>query len=141
MPLSDNDLRSELSYAYLHAIAAAAGCECQISQRLSDNRGIDARLMAHGELAPQPSLTQFDIYIQLKATSQNLISNHGRISFRLDREQYDKLRNINVGNSWLLVLLRLPENRTDWLGCSPEALTLRRCAYWVSLYGRQPFPI
>ena len=28
-PLSDNDVKSELSYAYLHAVAGRAGCECR----------------------------------------------------------------------------------------------------------------
>jgi hypothetical protein len=135
VPLTDNDIKSELSYAYLHAVAARAGCECQVTQRHSDNRGIDARLMASGEFATPPSLTQFDVYIQLKATSQQLRSLGSKIPFDLEVEQYDKLRVTTAGNPWLLILLRMPAGANDWLRCSPQALTLKRCAYWVSLYG------
>ena len=57
MSLSENDIKSELSYASLHAIAARAGCECQVSQRHSDNRGI-ARLYRRGpEICARPPNT------------------------------------------------------------------------------------
>jgi hypothetical protein len=135
MPLSENDIKSELSYAYLHAVAARAGCECQVSLRHSDNRGIDARLMASGNFAPAPSLTQFDLYVQLKATSHQPPSGRGPLPFDLEVEQYNKLRTTTSGNPWLLVVLFLPAASANWLQCSPQALTLRRCAYWVSLYG------
>lgn len=135
MPLGDNDIKSELSYAYLHAVAARAGCECQVSQRHSDNRGIDVRLMANGQFAAPPSLTTFDVYIQLKATSQQLPVHSGKIAFDLDVEQYNKLRVTTAGNPWLLLLLRMPAAANDWLRCTPQALTLKRCAYWVSLHG------
>lgn len=135
MSLSDNDIKSELSYVYLHAVAACAGCECQYSLRHSDNRGIDARLMAFGEFAPAPSLTQFDLYIQLKATSQPLRKRNGRLAFDLDVDQYDKLRVTSAGNPWLLVVLQLPADPAEWLKCSPRALTLKGVAHWLSLYG------
>src|SRR5205823_10967480 len=102
------DIKSELSYAYLHAVAACAGCECQMSHRLSDNQGIDARLLAEGDFAPAPSLTVFDVYVQLKATSQDLTVRRGKIAYDLEVEQYEKLRVTTAGNPWLLVLLQLP---------------------------------
>lgn len=140
MPASDNDVRSELSYAYLHAIAARARCDCQISQRLSDNECIDARLTASGEFSPPPSLTIFDVYVQLKATSQELAVVRGRFSFRIKRREYDKLRVTRVGNQWILVLLILPATSDDWLKVTTRALTIKRCAYWVSLRGADPSP-
>jgi hypothetical protein len=124
-----------VSYVYLHAVAARVGCSCQVSERHSDNRGIDARLMAHGEWAPQPSLTTFDVHVQLKATSQQLPVRHGKIAFDLEVEQYNKLRVTTAGNPWLLVLLLMPADASDWLKCTPHGLTLKRCAYWASLYG------
>jgi len=41
---SSLDIESELSYAYIHAVAAHAGMECCITGHHSDNRGIDARI-------------------------------------------------------------------------------------------------
>jgi hypothetical protein len=135
MPLADNDIKSELSYAYLHAVAVRAGCECQIAQRHSDGMGVDARLFVQGDFAPPPSLTRFDIEVQLKATSQSLASVEDRFAFRLAVEEYDKLRLTLSENALILVVLQLPADAAQWLVCSPEALTLKRCAHWVSLFG------
>ena len=33
-------------------------------------------------------------------------------------------------------MLALPGKQADWLSVAPEALILRRCAYWVSLRGQ-----
>lgn len=136
MPIPDDDIKSELSYAYLHGVAAQTGCGCQISERLSDNLAIDARITANGIFAPAPSLTVFDIYVQLKATtSPNYISNNRLLSFQLRKSQYDKMRSTTIGNQWILVLLVLPPAKEDWLKVSPTALSIKRCAYWVSLRG------
>jgi hypothetical protein len=134
MPLDDNDIKSELSYAYLHAVTARAGCECQVSLRHSDYRGIDARIMVSGEFGPPPARTLFGVYIQLKATSRQLKPARGKIPFDLEVGQYNRLRIKTSGNPWLLVLLLVPASAREWLKCSPQALTLKRCAYWVSLY-------
>jgi hypothetical protein len=75
------------------------------------------------------------VYVQLKATSQRLEPSNGKIPFDLEVGQYNKLRITTSGNPWILVLLMLPKAANDWLKCSPQALTLKRCAYWVSLYG------
>src|SRR4051794_20465282 len=102
MPLADNDIKSELSYAYLHGVAARAGCECHHGGRHSDNLGIDARLTAMGVFAPAPSLTVFDVYVQLKATSQDLAVVRNRFSFRLEKAQYNKMRVTTLNNQWIL---------------------------------------
>jgi Domain of unknown function (DUF4365) len=135
MPLSDNDVKSELSYAYLHAVAARAGCACEVALRHSNGMGVDARLVIKGDFAPSPALTRFDLAIQLKATSQPLAVVEGRYAFRLAVEEYDKLRDITSESALLLVVLQLPDDPVEWLICSPEALTLKRCAHWVSLFG------
>jgi len=49
--------------------------------------------------------------------------------------QYDRLRQNNGEPHRLLVVLVLPNNPDEWLTCSPEALLLKKAAYWVSLYG------
>ena len=40
------ETESELSYAYLHAVAAGAGMSCEVSGRHVDNMGIDAIVRA-----------------------------------------------------------------------------------------------
>lgn len=55
-----------------------------------------------------------------------------------DVRTYDLLRLETRGCPRLLVLLVLPEDEAQWLGQTVEELTLRRCAYWVSLRGAEP---
>ena len=43
--LSVQNIESELSYAYLHAVAAQAGVSCTQGSRHEYNHGIDARLL------------------------------------------------------------------------------------------------
>jgi hypothetical protein len=135
MALADNDIKSELSYAYLHAVAARAGCECQVTGRHSDALGIDARLIASGAFAPAPSLTRLIVDVQLKATNQTLKTVKGRLAYPLEVEQYNKLRVTTASSPLLLIVLQLPPNPDDWLTCTPRALSLKGCAHWVSLHG------
>jgi hypothetical protein len=66
MPLTANNIESELSYAYLHAVAARAGMECAPSGRHSDGAGIDARIHALGFFGGP--ITDITVEVQLKAT-------------------------------------------------------------------------
>lgn len=46
MILTPNNIKAELSYAYLHAVAARGGLECVVAGRHSDGAGVDAILRA-----------------------------------------------------------------------------------------------
>ncbi len=73
--------------------------------------------------------------IQLKATINLGEAQSGAFSYDLKRRNYDLLR-ISTQVPRLLVLLALPKNEGDWLNVSPDALILKRCAYWISLSGQ-----
>ncbi len=137
MPLTDNDIESELSYAYLHAVAAAAGCECCVSGRMSDNHKIDATIRCFDDFGPD-TMSNVTLQIQLKATRQNLHQTTTKIAFDLDLETYETIRATPSESAQLLVLLQLPPAKSQWLSCNSRALSLRKCAYWVSLVGAPP---
>src|ERR1700682_5520873 len=108
MSLATNEIECELSYAYLHAIATQAGCECQVTGPHSEGMGCDARLFVDADFGLYPSLSRFSVEIQLKATSTALKSTRRRFSFRLRRDLYDKLRRTDIESPLLLVVLQLP---------------------------------
>src|SRR5579862_8941163 len=133
MPLSDNDIEAELSYAYLHAVAAHASFECVCTGRHSDNAGVDARVHALGDFGgPRSDVT---LEVQLKATSQAPNDLGDKYSYSLKRKHYDKLRSGNTECQRLLIVLFLPKDAAEWLQHSETELALRRCAYWISLRG------
>jgi hypothetical protein len=138
-PLTPENIESELSYAYLHAVAAHAGIGCEIAGRHSDNAGVDAKLTAWGPFPGGGYRTEVDVKVQLKAT----VSQPGRAGNCLPYvlrsiSQYDDLRTDAVSTPRILVVLFLPSKQNEWLSHSEDALSLRKCAYWVSLRGAAP---
>ena len=135
MALSQQDIESELSYAYLHAVAARAGMECAGSGRHSDNAGVDAFVRYRGpKLAADSTRTDITLEVQLKATKVAPAIVNERYSYgQLTVARYDKLRSASTESQLLLVLFYLPEKPEEWLTQSQEELSLKRCAYWASL--------
>jgi Domain of unknown function (DUF4365) len=133
--LTENNIKAELSYAYLHAVAARASFGCEYAGRHSDNAGIDAYLRIKERLAPDSVHTNFAVEVQLKSTSKLPVLEAGRYSYWLDEiERYDELRERSGPMPKLLAVLFLPENPAQWLEQSEDALIGRRCVYWVSLW-------
>jgi hypothetical protein len=113
--LSMQNIESELSYAYLHAIASRAGIICEYAGRHSDAAGVDAVLRVKGRLATDSSLTQFTVDVQLKATKKAPVEQAGRYSHSLEVKNYDALRSTDAGAPQLLVVLFLPDDAETWL--------------------------
>lgn len=134
--LSPPNIESELSYAYLHAVAARAGMSCKEGNRHDDNSGVDAELRGWAPFPNGGYLTEIDLNIQLKATISVPSDDGQSFSYFLRGvKRYNDLRAGAQATHRILVVLFLPENAVDWLYQTKEELALRRCAYWVSLRG------
>ena len=135
-PLSSENIESELSYAYLHAVASHAGMSCVSATRHEDNNGIDATLTAWGPFKGGGYLTEVSMKIQLKATVTEPYDDGENLSYFLNGvNRYNDLRSETLSTARLLVVLFLPSDVSQWLEHSDEQLSLRKCAYWVSLRG------
>ena len=135
-PLSSNDVESELSYAYLHAVASRAAISCHVAGRHEDNNGVDARLRAHVRSAAPGDLMEVDFDVQLKATIAQPKESGGAYKYSLrGARRYNDLREAGLTTPRILIVLFLPKDAQEWLTHTPEQLVLRRCAYWVSLRG------
>ncbi len=134
--LTDQNVEADLSYAYLHAVAARGAFSCSYTHRHLDDAGVDAQIHEDGrQLAPDSIRTSFALHVQLKATRMPPILQNGRFSYNLRIGQYNKLRQTRLESARVLVVLYLPPNPAEWLQHSEEALIARKCAYWVSLQG------
>jgi hypothetical protein len=135
-PLGLNDIEAELSYAYLHAVAAQAGIACAVSSRHLDNAGIDARLTGWGPFPGGGSRIEVDLNVQLKATIAAPVDDGTSYSYFLHgTKRYNDLTVKTLATPRILVVLFLPPNPEQWLGLTEDELVLRRCSYWVSLRG------
>jgi len=110
-PLSAENIESELSYAYLHAVAAQAGVSCEVAGRHADNAGIDAKLTGWGPFPGGGYRTEVDVKVQLKATVRQSAVVGGCCSYSLQGiARYDDLRTEAVStpasSSYYFCLLR-----------------------------------
>jgi len=135
-PLTDNDIESEISYAYLHAVASHVGAGCHSANRASDGNGIDAIVTGWGPFENGGYLQEVDIKVQLKATIGIPNINNGYISYFLNGiNRYNDLRTAALATHRILVVMFLPPQIEHWLNITEEELMLKKCAYWVSLRG------
>jgi len=135
-PLSDQNVESELSYAYLHAVAAHAGVACNETGRHLDNAGVDAQLTGWAPFPNGGYRQEVNVNVQLKATVKEPTLVGSSYSYSLDGiQRYEDLRTDAISLPRILVVLFLPKNREKWISHTEDALSLHNCAYWVSLRG------
>jgi len=128
------NIESELSYAYLHAVCSKAGLSCNQGNRHDDGAGVDVVITYRGELK-HTYLREIPLSVQLKATTTQPSEKNGNFSYFLQGvDRYNKLRANDSPVYKILVVLFLPENQDDWLKCSAEELIMKKAAYWVNLY-------
>ncbi|MBV8278875.1 MAG: DUF4365 domain-containing protein [Verrucomicrobia bacterium] len=125
-----------MSYAYLHAVVSHAAMSCRYGTRLEDKNGIDATITAWGPFPGGGRYQEIDLKVQLKATidTPTDYGTHCSYFFR-GISQYEDLRKDTVATHRILVVLFLPRDASEWLTHDVEALTMRKCAFWVSLRG------
>lgn len=132
MPLPENELKEELSYAYIHALSARAGFTCDRPGK--DRQSMDVQVNSEGRACEQALIVQAHLGIQLKATAQE-IPDGNEIPFSLPIKNYNDLRCLNAIPR-LLVLFVMPPDANQWLRCEiEEHLITRRCAYFLNLFG------
>ena len=121
----------QFSFAFLHAIAAQAGCNH--STPAVDDHSVDLKLSKNvsGHLLDDP-----EINIQMKSTYQDLQRCGDVLKYELhNMKNYNDLRKTNLQIQRILVLVRMPENPDDWIQYQDSHIELYRDAYWVSLKG------
>ena len=126
--------KEELSRAYVHAVAAR--CGFAVGSWSQDQGCVDVSIGA-GSALGGGTLEDPRLDLQLKCTSDVRHQTEDHIVWKLSRVHYDKLR-ARSSIPKLLVVLVLPGTEPEWMEHSPEALVIRRCAYWLSMVGMPP---
>ena len=121
--LPDTEIQKELSEAYLRAVVFRRGLNLQYFE---NDRGFDGTIVF-----PRKGVDKVDY--QLKATTVYSIRNDA-IVYDLDVKNYNLLIE-EEGSPSVLILFIMPNDPQQWLAQSDEELSLRKCAYWVSLMG------
>ena len=131
--MDENEQKQQLSIAYLHAVASAAGFACQAPG--VDDDSVDRTNVARGWVHRKAVLRSPKIDVQLKSVVREPFTGADRsLTFRLSKKNYDELRHRSMVPRLLVVLL-LPRRRRRWLEQDDERMLSRYAAYYVSLAG------
>lgn len=130
--LTDNQVKEQLSIAYVNAVAAMCNFSCEFTR--IDLDSIDVTVKCNGFLATDSIIRSPEIQIQLKATENMTINSDSNYPFPLTIKNYDDLRG-NTLTPRLLVVLNLPTGKVNWLSHSVNDIILRNCSYWLNLKG------
>jgi hypothetical protein len=133
--LTRNQIESELSLAYLQAVAAVKTFAVDVPHVDSDS--IDAVISGKGLIDETSIRHSPRIEIQLKASINANPNDDGNIPFDLTLKNYNDLR-AEALLPRLLVLLALPRAECDWLIHSPDNLIIQNCCYYLNLKGLPP---
>ena len=131
--MDENEQKQQLSVAYLHAVASAAGFACETRQ--VDNDSVDRTILARGWLHDKSLVRSPRIDVQLKSIAkESLKAGQNSFWFRLSKKNYNDLRS-RVMVPRLLVVLLLPREPGQWVEQNDERMLSRYAAYYASLFG------
>jgi hypothetical protein len=128
--LTDDDIREQLSIAFIHTVASRAGYAWEPTR--IDKDGIDGRVRARDFIDPRATVRSPSIGFQLKATT-TITGSPDPIPYPLKQGNYNHLRGDKFAEPRYLALLVLPEDPAEWVKLDADALVLRRCMHWKSL--------
>jgi len=129
--MDENEQKQQLSLAYLHAVASAAGYSCYLPY--VDDDSVDRALAAHGKIPGLLESSRIDL--QLKSMVRDaLTEDEAAFTYRLRKKNYDDLRGVHMVPRLLVVLL-LPRSPVKWVEVSHQELLSRYAAYYLSLSG------
>ena len=124
-------IKEELSKSYLNAVCSRAGIDVECMTHDADSIDVHIKkeyTASNGEIC----ISQMNI--QLKATSQILREDDQTISFPLKVKNYNDLRK-RCACPFLLCVLFLPNDETEWINHSTSELIIKRCMHWMNLVG------
>lgn len=132
--MTRNHRQEALCRAYVQAVAALAGVG---TSKPEPDYGIDLLLREIAILNGQYQDTSVQIDLQLRATTRASMTETALV-YDLDVNTYNKLRILSTGSPRILIVQVLPETEDEWLSQSQDQLSIRHCAYWLSLEGAPP---
>ncbi|MEO5362949.1 MAG: DUF4365 domain-containing protein [Magnetococcus sp. DMHC-8] len=126
-----NRRKEQFSAAYVRAVAATAGYG--VHRPDPDDDSVDLTIAARGG---HGTIRSPRLDIQLKCTANaEFNAEQTSFTFPLPIKNYDDLRGDDVMVPRLLVVVRVPNELSQWTEVTEDRLLLRHCGYWVSLRG------
>lgn len=138
MPNTINEIKEDLSIAYIRAISAINGYGIIKEER--DNDGMDIAIKCKGYPDKDSKYVSPVLEMQLKASnSKNKLKflSNGNIQYSLEASNYNILVEENRLLDMILILYVLPEDEAKWVKHTEYSTRLAHGAYWITLRGRE----
>lgn len=124
----------QLQFAYLEAVAAAAGCN--VLTPIYDE-GVDVEVHHSNPCHHAIPERKARLEVQLKATSGSAAN--GCVAARMSAKRFREFALADPYVPRIVVIMRLPRRQEHWVFADHRALGIFHLAYWVNLAGR-PIP-
>jgi len=121
-----NDMKEELSMAYVHMLSSACGLTVGTWSKDFDCR--DVTLSSSVDYSPNLYGPKIDI--QLKCTGQESVVRSNSVAWSLDTRAYGKMSKLNRSNPALFCVLVTDADVGLWLRHDREGLLARSHMYW-----------
>ncbi len=125
--------KEQFSKAFVHAISTVAGYKAATPTEIDDD-SVDYMVSATGG---NGTIRSPKLEMQLKCTAVPSLLDDG-LHFPLEIKNYNDLIPVNLQVPRILVVVIVPASVSEWILQSEDELSMRKCAYWISLRG---FPV
>lgn len=120
-----NEKKQQFSLAFVHMVAAAAGCS--IKSHSTDYDGVDITIASSAEYQTF-YCPQFEL--QLKCTSEHGIVRQDAVAWRMDAGRFRRLTNPKRYCAAYLGVLIVPSDPGNWLDQDESRLITQSRMYW-----------
>lgn len=120
-------MKEQISVAYIRMVAAAAGCT--VGDWSADFDGVDISIKSHAEYPEKLGPT---LDVQLKCTSKKDVVKADHIAWQIDERTHKYLASGKRSVPAILAVLVVPEDREIWLDHNEERLLMASTMYWVA---------
>lgn len=132
--ITEQHIKEGLSVAYVTALAHYSGL---LLGNFSFDYGIDGNFSGVRKNGRRYASNGFYLDFQLKA-SCNVEIHDDYIKYNLEAKTYNDLVDENVGTPRILILYKLPNERSLWFNINESGISLKECAWWCSFVGQKP---
>lgn len=129
-----DQMKEQLSIAYVRMIVAAAGCSASVNSTDFDAVDIGVHSSASYEVRDEP---RFDV--QLKCTSQDVVRDE-HVSWKVDERTHRKLTNPKRAVPAVIGVLVVPQDAGLWLDHDEERLLTASTMYYMEGRHMPPLP-
>lgn len=136
MPNQKSLKMEDMSEAFVRALCAVHGYS--IVKCNHDNDGVDIGIRCKDKPCEESIILSPEIEVQLKSSYSKITQqNDGSINYSLEVKNYKWLIEKNRMLPLILVVFHMPADEKDWIEQTSDWLKIKKCAYWISLKGRE----